>query len=192
MLKGLVDPANVFGVEIDLEIITKDPQILFCNVDSDRFPFPDTRFDFVISVWGMEHFQTEHLFEEAKRVLKPGGHFIFLTPNYANPIFITAKLFGPSFADFYYKRILKLAYEPHTAYYRFNRVGDLKRVANSVGLTLDHLTFLGPGPALWYARFSRVIQWVMRVVDFCLTLPIVCHLKPYLYVDLKKAPHTDI
>ena len=58
------------------------------NVEFQQVSFPplttiaDDAFDFVISFQVIEHIQDDHLFvKEVHRVLKPGGTFIFTTPN---------------------------------------------------------------------------------------------------------------
>jgi ubiquinone/menaquinone biosynthesis C-methylase UbiE len=53
--------------------------------DVGRLPFPDAKFDKLISIDGFEHFtwsQKRALLSEAHRVLKPGGSFIVYTPNF--------------------------------------------------------------------------------------------------------------
>ena len=86
-LPASMDPNNVWGVEINRELVAKNPKIKYGDVDQDRFPFDDSSFDLAYSEWGIEHFQTENIFEEVHRVLKPGGRFVFVTPNLGNPVF---------------------------------------------------------------------------------------------------------
>ena len=46
------------------------------------FPFAGGSFDVVASAWVLEHLDHPGLvFSEVRRVLVPGGHFVFLTPN---------------------------------------------------------------------------------------------------------------
>src|SRR5260370_12219540 len=53
----------------------------------EHLPFADASFHMVVSVWVLEHLETpENVFAEVARVLKPGGHFVFLTPNALNPL----------------------------------------------------------------------------------------------------------
>src|SRR5262245_52737238 len=48
----------------------------------EKLPFTTESFDVVVSVWVLEHLADPlATFLEVRRVLKPGGHFIFLTPN---------------------------------------------------------------------------------------------------------------
>ena len=59
----------------------------------EHLPFADAAFDLVVSVWVIEHLETPgKVFAEAARVLKPGGHFIFLTPNALNPLILANRL----------------------------------------------------------------------------------------------------
>jgi ubiquinone/menaquinone biosynthesis C-methylase UbiE len=48
-------------------------------------PFANARFDMVMCSWVLEHLeQPEIVLGEIVRVLKPGGHFLFITPNALN------------------------------------------------------------------------------------------------------------
>jgi len=50
-------------------------------------PFSDAAFDLVVCSWVLEHLAQPALtFAEVARILRPGGHFIFLTPNARHPI----------------------------------------------------------------------------------------------------------
>jgi len=48
----------------------------------EQLPFDDNSFDVVTSLWVLEHLENpEKVFNEINRVLKPGGFFMFATPN---------------------------------------------------------------------------------------------------------------
>ena len=74
---------------VTLDKFKPDEKVLnFDNVEFRQVTFPpltdmaDQSFDFVISFQVIEHIQDDHLFvKEIYRVLKPGGRFIFTTPN---------------------------------------------------------------------------------------------------------------
>lgn len=54
---------------------------------SETLPFADQTFDLTIAVWVLEHLpRPEAAVREVARVLKPGGHFVFLTPNAWHPL----------------------------------------------------------------------------------------------------------
>lgn len=54
---------------------------------AERLPFRDGAFDLVTANMLLEHLANpEPVFQEVHRILAPGGHFLFLTPNRHDPI----------------------------------------------------------------------------------------------------------
>lgn len=59
-------------------------QAVCLDLDRDALPFPDGWFDAIYCGEIIEHvFDTDHLLEEVRRVLKEGGHCVLSTPNLA-------------------------------------------------------------------------------------------------------------
>src|SRR5260370_18797793 len=55
----------------------------------EHLPFASGSFDLVVSVWVLEHLREPlTVFREVGRVLRPGAHFVFLTPNLLNPLLL--------------------------------------------------------------------------------------------------------
>ena len=63
----------------------------------DALPFPAESFDLVLALWVLEHLaRPEKVLSEVRRVLhspdrasgRPGGHFLFLTPNAHHPLIL--------------------------------------------------------------------------------------------------------
>jgi ubiquinone/menaquinone biosynthesis C-methylase UbiE len=55
--------------------------------DAVKLPVATHSFDVVVSSWVLEHLpEPGRVFDEIARVLRPGGHFFFLTPNAKHPI----------------------------------------------------------------------------------------------------------
>jgi len=53
----------------------------------EHLPFRAAEFDMVLAIWVLEHLPQPHAaLSEIARVLKPGGYFIFLTPNAWHPL----------------------------------------------------------------------------------------------------------
>ena len=53
----------------------------------EHLPFASDSFDVVVSVWVLEHVKEPlKVLREVARVLRPGGHFVFLTPNLRHPL----------------------------------------------------------------------------------------------------------
>jgi ubiquinone/menaquinone biosynthesis C-methylase UbiE len=59
----------------------------------EHLPFVDRSFDLVVCLWVLEHVEDPEAFlTEVHRVLMPGGHFVFLTPNLRNPLLLVNRL----------------------------------------------------------------------------------------------------
>lgn len=83
-LRGL---GELYGIDITEELLEKIkksyPYIHFVRAPAEAIPFDDNFFDLIFSIEVVEHLkEPEIMFKEVRRVLKPGGYFIFQTPNY--------------------------------------------------------------------------------------------------------------
>ena len=59
----------------------------------EELPFAGESFDLVVCLWVLEHLRNpDRVFGEVHRVLRPGGHFVFLTPNLRNPLLALNRL----------------------------------------------------------------------------------------------------
>ena len=59
------------------------------DLEKDAFPFEDGVFDVVFSKSVIEHIRNpEHFMQETKRVLKPGGRVIAMTPDWQSQMYI--------------------------------------------------------------------------------------------------------
>ena len=59
----------------------------------EHLPFADESFDLIVCLWVLEHIERpDEVFSEVRRVLRPGGHFVFLTPNLRNPLLLVNRL----------------------------------------------------------------------------------------------------
>lgn len=83
-----IEPASEgFESTYDLsrQILTEygqDPSCIHA-AEGERIPFPDASFDLVYSSTVLEHTRSpEDVLRESLRVLKPGGHLMFVYPNY--------------------------------------------------------------------------------------------------------------
>jgi SAM-dependent methyltransferase len=59
----------------------------------ERLPFVDESFDLIVCLWVLEHLKgPAATLREVRRVLRPGGHFIFVTPNMRNPLMLVNRI----------------------------------------------------------------------------------------------------
>ncbi|MGH2544787.1 MAG: class I SAM-dependent methyltransferase [Ardenticatenaceae bacterium] len=102
----------------------------------ERLPFPVETFDLVISSWTLEHLHDpQAVFEEVARILRPRGHFVFLTPNARSGIARINRL-APHVAQ---ARLVSMLYgraetDTFPTAYRINTIAGIAALASSVGL----------------------------------------------------------
>ncbi len=149
------------GVDADLASLREHraPVIFRVQAVAEMLPFAPCSFDLVISSWVLEHLaEPEKAFGEIARVLKPGGRFIFLTPNLLNPIprlgrelarlgsflqcFLVAGLYGRRSQDVFYP------------YYRANTPGRIEELAAGAGLRKISLLLIEDPTYLAFNRLS--------------------------------------
>jgi len=59
----------------------------------EHLPFAGGSFDLIVCVWVLEHLKDPAaMLREVRRVLRPGGHFVFVTPNMRNPLMLANRI----------------------------------------------------------------------------------------------------
>ena len=76
---------EVFGIDFSVNMIEiaskRFPELTFEVADAEKVPFADDSFDVVVSNYTAHHFaRPQTVFEEAKRVLRPGGRLAVVMP----------------------------------------------------------------------------------------------------------------
>ncbi|MCL4870341.1 MAG: methyltransferase domain-containing protein [Anaerolineae bacterium] len=131
---------------------------------SYALPFAAHSFDLIFASWVLEHLphpQTD--LAEIARVLKPGGVFVFITPNRQHPL-VGLNRWLARFARLQDKLVETLygraAADTFPAYYRANTPADLHHLAQQNGLALTPLLTI-PDPT--YLAFTptlfRFMAW---------------------------------
>jgi SAM-dependent methyltransferase len=132
--------ARAVGIDPHLPSLQhhRAPHLLRVNGDAVLIPFASASFDLVVCSWVLEHVAAPaHVFREISRVLKAGGHFIFLTPNAAN--FVTRiNRIVPRIAQARLVRALYGRSEDDTfrVAYQANTPAQLAALANDAGFTI--------------------------------------------------------
>lgn len=109
----------------------------------ENLPFAADSFDVVVSVWVLEHLADPvSTFIEVRRVLRPGGHFVFLTPNLRNPLMVMNRL-GQAIPALQ-RRLVPRVYgrdgaDTFPVRYRANTERDIKTYALASGLRVQEL-----------------------------------------------------
>jgi SAM-dependent methyltransferase len=121
----------------------------------EKIDWPDETFDIVTADNVLEHLaDPARVFSEISRVLKPGGKFLFKTPNRSHYVPLIARL-TPHLFHKYYNWLRGRAYEDTFAtYYRANRPADVAAAGEGAGLKLTHFELIERRPE--YLRMSAL------------------------------------
>ncbi len=71
--------SDTYGTHF-IDLYPTRKEVIKCNADKDKFPFPDNYFDEVYSKCLFEHLRNPlHFLKESYRVLKKGGRIVIIT-----------------------------------------------------------------------------------------------------------------
>lgn len=153
--KGIVK--FVAGIDPEEEIY-KNPYLdeaKQLDIISNKIPYEDNTFDMVFSDNVMEHIQNPDLvLSEVFRVLKPGGCFLYKTPNKWHYMPIIARLTPTWFHRFYNKLRGRDEIDTFPTVYKLNSTGDLKIHASISGLSVKRIQLLEGRPE--YLRLTAI------------------------------------
>jgi ubiquinone/menaquinone biosynthesis C-methylase UbiE len=136
----LFSPQLRLAVAVDLDLPSllqhRAPAVRRAASDLAHLPFPDGLFDLVLCSWVLEHLaQPEQQVAEVVRVLKPGGRFVFITPNSRNPV----TFLNRTVPRLLQNRLVSLLYgradkDTYPVMYRANTLQRIDCLATAVGL----------------------------------------------------------
>ena len=121
----------------------------------EQLPFAGDSFDLVVCIWVLEHLRSPaSVLCEARRVLRPGGHFVFLTPNLRNPLLAFNRL-GRALPQLQQRLVPRLygrvEADTFPVQYRANTVGAIRTLAEQSDLRIADLRVV-PDPT--YLAFN--------------------------------------
>ena len=148
------DMPLIVGIDYELEALRTHRSIRdVVRADVLRLPFGDGAFDFVTANMVVEHLaQPTEQFREIYRVLRPGGIFLFHTPNLHSYVIQVARLL-PDAAKTLLARLLegRSANDVFPTLYRANTDAAIRSAAEAAGLAVEEIRFTATSPV-----FGRV------------------------------------
>lgn len=179
------------GVDGDLPALSNH-QLLKHRLltDVECLPFASASFDLVTANMVIEHLSTpQRMIAEVARVLKPGGRFIFHTPNRLFWLVRLSSLMPASFkrrvAGLLEGRPLEDVYPTH---YRLNTPEEIERCARAHGMRIDDLRLLNSGVATGRLGALAIPELVMiRVLES----DRFAHARSNMIVILRKADRDE-
>ena len=157
---------RVTGLDIDGDVATNSALAEARKFDGLFFPFPDESFDLCVSNYVLEHIENPGIhFSEVTRVLRPGGSYVFRTPNIWHYVTLGSRLLPHSvhllLAN--WLRGIKDGHDPYPTVYHANSRAALLRLAQSVGLVASHLEMIEPEPT--YGAVHPVVFFPMMAYE---------------------------
>jgi SAM-dependent methyltransferase len=124
----------------------------------EGLPFVSESFDLIVCLWVLEHLKEPlTTMREVQRVLRPGGHFVFVTPNLNNPMMLLNRI-GRALPALQRRMVPKLygrrERDTFRVQYHANTAGAIHTLASTVGLQVAELRAV-PDPT--YLALNRLM-----------------------------------
>ncbi len=130
--KGLAK--KVCGVDLDPRVEANPMLDEGRLADAGHIPYPDQAFDVVFADNVVEHLADPlAVFREVHRVLKPGGVFLFKTPNKTHYVPTIARLTPHPFHQFINRLRGRAESDTFPTLYRANTLADVQRIGREAG-----------------------------------------------------------
>ena len=143
--KGLA--SRVCGVDLDPRV-TDNPMLDEGKLaDAGRIPYGNETFDMVVADNLLEHLEDPlPVFQDVTRVLKPGGLFVFKTPNKQHYMPTIARCTPHSFHQYYNRWRGRAEADTFPTHYRANTKPALERLAQLSGLSVEEIAHIEGRP----------------------------------------------
>ena len=154
-------------------------------------PFPDGSFDLVCCSWVLEHLaEPERTVAEVARVLAPGGHFVFVTPNRRHPLLGLNRLLGWTRGRLIDRLYGRAEEDTFPALYRANTPARIRSLLGMAGLEVEVLIPIGDPTYLAFSEpLYRLACWLERLTPPSLRVHLVGEArKPLPLPTLPPAP----
>jgi ubiquinone/menaquinone biosynthesis C-methylase UbiE len=174
--------ARVVGVDL---VDRGDRRIAFAKSNLEQLPVRSASIDLVVSRSVMEHLQDPlSVWKEVRRVLKPEGQFVFLTPNLFDYVSLIAKLVP----NHLHPAIIRFAegreeQDVFPTVYRSNTVRAIRRLGEAAGFEQPSVQHLTQYPSA--LCFSRIAFLAGVGFERLVRLPPLRFLRPWLLVVVK-------
>jgi SAM-dependent methyltransferase len=172
-------------VEFDANAIGTDIEVL--NSDLTQIKLTNASIDIAISRGVLEHIEKPLLaYREIFRILKPGGYFIFLTPNLGHYSSLISKAIPNRFHSCIVLRTEgRKEEDTFPTYYRSNTLRTISNLAKRTGFDLVSSEYLGQHPS--YFMFNPILFLLTAGYEkFVAKFEIFGFLRGWLLVSLRK------
>lgn len=180
-----LDGNTIWAVEPDRETFEQNPTPNKLCAPGEAIPLPDESVDAVVCEYVVEHLtDPAAVLRELRRILRPGGRFVFVTPNAWSYSAIATRLTSQRFHERFLARLNRIGgsanAKPYPTAFRMNTRRAIEALARDSRLavrelhgTVDHPTYTYPFPVihqaavLWHLLLDKLdsleplrIAWV--------------------------------
>ena len=153
-------------IGVDLEDYTNSSSdIEYIQADISSIMVPSSSIDIVISRAVMEHVpDAKAVFAEISRILKPGGSFIFLTPNLWDYVSIISYLIPNRFHPYIVNKTEGRTLEDvFPSYYKANTHGAVSKLCKGSGFSIREFQWVSQYPSSF--MFSAILFRIAMVYE---------------------------
>jgi SAM-dependent methyltransferase len=148
---------ELHGLDPDPDVRSNEVLVTASVLSGETYPYEDGRFDHCVSNYVVEHVPDadSHL-REIRRVLKPGGSYVFRTPNRFHYVAMVAALTPHWFHKLVANPLRNLpagAHDPYPTVYAMNSEGAIRRAAERNGFEVERLRMVEKEPS--YGMIAR-------------------------------------
>jgi ubiquinone/menaquinone biosynthesis C-methylase UbiE len=187
ILKKFLGKAKTL-IGVDLEDCTEPTaEIKYIKGDISSIKVPDNSTDVVISRAVLEHvINPDLVFKEVNRILRPGGSFIFLVPNFWDYVSIVSLIIPNRFHKFIVSKTEGRKIEDvFPAYYKVNTYSAIKKLSEKNEFEIKDFEWLGQYPSSF--MFSRALFLLATLYEKLISrFECFRFLRGWLLVQLKK------
>jgi SAM-dependent methyltransferase len=182
---------ELHGIDVSEEVYGNQYLNKSGLIVEDRYPVRDAVFDLVVSNYVVEHVANPRMhLAEIRRTLKPGGYYVFRTPNLLHYVALVSRLTPYRFHRLTANRLRALAPEEHDPWptiYAMNTPASVRRHARGAGLEVRQLDLVEKEPSygmvarplfLAFMAYERIVNASERLSG----------LRANMFVVLRKPP----
>ena len=155
----LASLGEVHGVDVTPELLDNDALASAKVSDGVSIPYAEGFFDVCVSNYVVEHVaKPEEQLGEIFRVLRPGGAYVFRTPNLIHYVALISAATPQWFHELVANRVRNLAsgsHDPYPTVYRMNTPAAVRRFAEQVGFGVETLRLVEKEPS--YGMVARPV-----------------------------------